>query len=57
MSNVVDYGVFVQLPERHLGLLHISNVSYVKVDNLSDIFRPGDKVKVRAGKTNKFCAR
>jgi small subunit ribosomal protein S1 len=46
VTGVVDFGLFVNLGEVE-GLVHISEVSWEHVDNLTDLYKPGDKVKVQ----------
>lgn len=45
VRNVVDYGVFVDVGGVE-GLLHSSNMSWGRVDHPSELFRPGDEVRV-----------
>lgn len=45
VTGVVDFGVFVRV-EGIEGLVHISEISWEKVDNLKERFKPGDQVKV-----------
>jgi small subunit ribosomal protein S1 len=45
VRNVVDYGAFVDVGGVE-GLLHSSNISWGRVDHPSELFRPGDEVKV-----------
>lgn len=45
VTGVVDFGIFVRVGEIE-GLVHISEVSWEKVNNLKDRFKPGDKVDV-----------
>ncbi len=47
VKNVVEFGIFVDLGNGLEGLVHISEVSWTKVDNLHELYRPGDKVKVQ----------
>ena len=46
VKRIVDFGAFVELPDGTDGLLHISKISKERVQNISDIFSEGDKVKV-----------
>lgn len=46
ISAVMPYGVFVNLDNGADGLVHISEISWAKVDNLSDHFKVGDEVEV-----------
>ncbi len=45
ISNVVPFGIFIALQDGVEGFVHISEVSWDKVDNLSDLFNAGDKVE------------
>ncbi len=45
VRNVVDFGAFVDIGGIE-GLLHSSNMSWGRVDHPSELFRPGDKVRV-----------
>lgn len=44
VKNIVDYGVFVSIDQIG-GLIHISEISYSRVNHPSDYFRVGDKIK------------
>lgn len=45
VTGVVDFGIFVRVGEIE-GLVHISEISWDKIDNLRDRFKIGDKVEV-----------
>ena len=45
VKNITDYGVFVDLGGID-GLLHISDISWSKINHPSEYFRPGDTVEV-----------
>lgn len=45
VRNVVDFGAFIDIGGIE-GLLHSSNMSWGRVDHPSELFRPGDKVRV-----------
>ncbi len=47
VTNVVDFGAFVQLEEGLEGLVHISELSYDRVHHPSQIVQVGDRVRVR----------
>ncbi|MFW5771710.1 MAG: 30S ribosomal protein S1 [Phototrophicaceae bacterium] len=47
VTNVVDFGVFVQLPNSLQGLVHVSKMSMFGSSNPRDLLREGDKVLVR----------
>lgn len=45
ITGVVDFGIFVRVGDIE-GLVHISEVSWDKIDNLKDRFKPSQKVEV-----------
>lgn len=45
VSGIVDFGLFVDLGKIE-GLVHISEVSWDRIDNLKSLYKIGDKVKV-----------
>ncbi len=47
VSDIMDYGVFVKLPDNKSGLVHISEVSREFVENIHDVIKVGDVVKVK----------
>lgn len=47
VTNVVDFGVFVQLPNTLQGLVHVSKMSMFGSSNPHDLLREGDEVLVR----------
>jgi polyribonucleotide nucleotidyltransferase len=46
VANTTDYGAFVELTPEVTGLIHISALSDEYVRRVSDVVKPGDKVKV-----------
>lgn len=46
ISGIVDFGLFVDLGKIE-GLVHISEVSWDRVDNLKSLYKIGDKIKVQ----------
>ena len=46
VATVMPYGVFVDFMSRS-GLLHISEVSHSRIENIEDVFTVGDKVRVK----------
>ncbi len=46
VSNLMDYGAFVDIGGAD-GLLHVSDVSYTRVDRPSDLLKVGQAVKVK----------
>ncbi|MBN2471715.1 MAG: 30S ribosomal protein S1 [Anaerolineae bacterium] len=47
ITNVVDFGVFVQVTEGIQGLAHISSMSLFGFSHPSEMFRTGDEILVR----------
>ncbi len=47
VCKVLDFGAFVTFMEGRDGLVHISELSEERVENVTDIINQGDKVKVR----------
>jgi small subunit ribosomal protein S1 len=47
VTNVVDFGVFVQLPNSLQGLVHVSKMSTFGSSNPHDLLREGDELLVR----------
>ena len=46
VASVQTYGVFVDFAGKS-GLLHVSEISHSRIDNVSDVFKEGDDVKVK----------
>ncbi len=46
VASVQTYGVFVDFMGQS-GLLHVSEISHTRVDNVADVFKEGDAVKVK----------
>ena len=44
--KVMDFGAFVNFYGTRDGLVHVSEISEERVENVSDIFNEGDEVKV-----------
>jgi len=44
--TIMPYGVFVDCNGKS-GLLHISEISHTRIENVSDVFKEGDEVKVK----------
>lgn len=47
VQSVHPYGAFVELRTGVVGLLHITNISREKVENVRSVLSPGEKIKVR----------
>lgn len=46
VRTIMPYGVFVDFMGKS-GLLHVSEISYSRIDNVEDVFKEGDTVKVQ----------
>jgi len=54
VANVAPFGMFLSLSDSGLeGFVHISEVSWNKVDNLSELFKPGESVETVVTKFDK----
>ena len=51
VKNVTDFGVFIDLGGAD-GLLHISEMSWGRVDNPKKVFKPGDEITARIKEIN-----
>lgn len=47
VRNVVDFGAFIDIGIKNVGLVHISKISNKRVKNASDLLTVGDIVKVK----------
>lgn len=47
VKNVRDFGCFVEFLPRQEGLVHISNLENKRTENVSDVVKNGDRVKVK----------
>ena len=47
VDSVMDYGAFVKLDNGVSGLLHVSQISYNRVEKPSDVLNKGDKIAVK----------
>jgi small subunit ribosomal protein S1 len=47
ITGVMDFGVFVKIDKNLEGLVHISELDWSLVENPADLFKVGDKVKVK----------
>ncbi len=45
--TVTDYGLFVEVKEGVEGFVHISNVSWERVENLKELYKPGEEIMVK----------
>ena len=47
VANIVDFGAFVTIMPGKDGLVHISEISEERVENVSDFFVEGEEVRVK----------
>lgn len=47
ITGIVDFGIFVKIDGDIEGLVHISEMSWSLVENPRDLFKVGDKIKVK----------
>lgn len=47
VSGVVEFGIFVKLEDGLEGLVHISEIDWSLVENPADLYKVGDKVRVK----------
>lgn len=46
VKTIMPYGVFVDFKGKS-GLLHVSEISYTRIENVEDVFEEGDEVRVK----------
>ncbi len=46
VASIMPYGVFVDFKGKS-GLLHVSEISHTRIENVADVFKEGDSVKVK----------
>jgi polyribonucleotide nucleotidyltransferase len=46
IKKIVDFGMFIEMPDGYDALLHISKVSKGRIDNLKDLYKEGDDIVV-----------
>jgi len=58
VKSIKEFGAFVEFLPKKEGLLHISEISWKRLESMEGIFREGDKVKIKLldvdPKTGKF---
>jgi len=58
VKSIKEFGAFVEFLPKKEGLLHISEISWKRLESMDGIFKEGDKVKVKLldidQKTGKF---
>ena len=46
IKRIMDYGIFVELPDGNDALLHISKISTKRIDRLEEIYTEGEEIDV-----------
>ena len=46
IKKIVDFGMFIEMPDGYDALLHISKVSKERISNLAEIYNEGDTIEV-----------
>lgn len=47
VKTIMPYGAFVEFMPGKEGLLHISEISWERLDNMDNVFKEGDEVKIK----------
>lgn len=47
IKSIMPYGAFIEFLPGKQGLLHISEISWARIENVDDVFKEGDTVKVK----------
>jgi len=47
VKNIMPFGAFVEIIPGHDGLLHISEIEYRRLENVEDVLKVGDEIKVK----------
>jgi len=47
VAKIMDFGAFVSITPNQDGLVHISQISQERVNNVRDVLSEGDEVKVK----------
>lgn len=47
VEECVEFGAFVQFLGSHKGLVHVSELAFERVENVTDVLKAGDKIKVK----------
>jgi polyribonucleotide nucleotidyltransferase len=59
IKKILDFGMFVEMPDGYDALLHISKVSKDRIDNLEDLYKVGDEIDIivleQKGKKVELC--
>jgi polyribonucleotide nucleotidyltransferase len=58
VKSIKEFGAFVEFLPKKEGLLHISEISWKRLETMNGVFKEGDKIKVKLlevdQKTGKF---
>jgi len=59
IKKIVDFGMFVEMPDGYDALLHISKVSKDRIDKLDELYNVGDDIEIivleQKGKKVELC--
>jgi small subunit ribosomal protein S1 len=47
VRNIADFGIFIEIEEGIDGLVHISEFAHHRINNVSDVVKEGDKLRVK----------
>jgi len=47
VKSIVSFGAFIEILPGKDGLLHISEIDWIRIENVEDVLQEGDKVKVK----------
>ena len=47
VKTITKFGAFIQLPENHVGMVHISEISYTFVNDIRELLQEGQTVRVK----------
>ena len=47
VKNIVSFGAFVEILPGKDGLLHVSEIDHKRINNVEDVLKQGDKIKVK----------
>ena len=54
VTGITKFGAFVSLPENRSGLVHISEIAYSYVNEVSEHLKEGQEVKVKVVAIDRF---
>ncbi|WP_038055827.1 S1 RNA-binding domain-containing protein [Thermodesulfobacterium hydrogeniphilum] len=47
IKNIIDFGIFVEIKEGIDGFIHISNISWNRIEDLSKVFNEGEEIQAK----------